>query len=59
MELVDGETFDQVVDRGLLTEDDFAEMVAQTLEALIAAQDKALVHRDIKPTNLMVKWLPR
>ncbi len=58
MELVDGETFDQVVDRGLLTEDDFAEMVAQTLEALIAAQDKALVHRDIKPTNLMVKWLP-
>lgn len=58
MELVDGETFDQVVDRGLLTEDDFAEMVSQTLEALIAAQDKALVHRDIKPTNLMVKWLP-
>lgn len=58
MELVDGETFDQVVDRGLLTEDDFTEMVSQTLEALIAAQDKALVHRDIKPTNLMVKWLP-
>lgn len=58
MELVDGETFDQVVDRGLLTEADFAEMVAQTLEALIAAQDKDLVHRDIKPTNLMVKWLP-
>ena len=58
MELVDGETFDQVVERGLLTEDDFAEMVSQTLEALIAAQDKALVHRDIKPTNLMVKWLP-
>ncbi len=58
MELVDGETFDQVVERGLLTEDDFAEMVAQTLEALIAAQEKNLVHRDIKPTNLMVKWLP-
>jgi hypothetical protein len=58
MELVDGETFDQVVERGLLTEEDFAEMVAQTLEALIAAQDKNLVHRDIKPTNLMVKWLP-
>jgi len=58
MELVEGETFDQVVERGLLTEDDFAEMVAQTLEALIAAQDRNLVHRDIKPTNLMVKWLP-
>ena len=58
MELVEGETFDEVVERGLLTEDDFAEMVAQTLEALIAAQAKDMVHRDIKPSNLMVKWLP-
>jgi len=58
MELVEGETFDQVVERGVLMEDDFDEMVSQTLEALIAAQEKDLVHRDIKPTNLMVKWLP-
>lgn len=58
MELVEGETFDEVVERGLLTENDFAEMVAQTLEALIAAQAKDMVHRDIKPSNLMVKWLP-
>lgn len=58
MELVDGETFDEVVQRGLMTMEDFTELVGQSLEALIAAQDKNLVHRDIKPTNLMVKWLP-
>ncbi|QQL45982.1 protein kinase domain-containing protein [Sulfuriroseicoccus oceanibius] len=58
MELVDGETFEEVVQRGLLTLEDFNELVGQSLEALIAAQDKNLVHRDIKPTNLMVKWLP-
>ncbi len=58
MELVDGETFEEVVQRGLMTMEDFTELVGQSLEALIAAQDKNLVHRDIKPTNLMVKWLP-
>ena len=58
MELLDGETLDETVSRGVLTEGDFSEVVIQSLEALIAAQDIDLVHRDIKPGNVMVVWLP-
>ncbi|MDB4615157.1 serine/threonine protein kinase, partial [Akkermansiaceae bacterium] len=58
MELLSGRTIDEMVERGTLTLDDFREMALQTQEALIAAQDLDLVHRDIKPTNIMVTWLP-
>ena len=58
MELLSGRTIDEMVDRGTLTYQDFREVALQTQEALIAAQDLDLVHRDIKPTNVMVTWLP-
>ncbi len=58
MELLNGETLDETISRGVLTEGDFSEVVIQSLEALIAAQDINLVHRDIKPGNMMVVWLP-
>lgn len=58
MELLDGETLDETVSRGLLTLPDFSEVVNQTLEALIAAQSVNLIHRDLKPTNIMVIWRP-
>ncbi len=58
MELLDGETLDETIARGVLTSEDFKEVVTQTLEALIAAQDVDLVHRDLKPSNIMVVWLP-
>jgi len=58
MELLSGRTIDEMVDRGTLTIQDFREVALQTQEALIAAQDLDLVHRDIKPTNVMVTWLP-
>ena len=38
MELLKGETLDETVSRGVLTQDDFIEIVYQTMEALIAAQ---------------------
>ena len=57
MELLKGETLDQVIDRGALTVDDFKEVVVQSLEGMIAAQEMGLVHRDLKPGNLMVIWL--
>lgn len=58
MELIDGRTLDEMVERGTLTWDDLREVALQTQEALIAAQDLDLVHRDLKPSNVMVCWLP-
>ncbi|MCB1203113.1 MAG: protein kinase [Verrucomicrobiae bacterium] len=56
MELLKGETLDETVARGVLTQEDFSEVVYQTMEALIAAQANNVIHRDIKPTNIMVIW---
>lgn len=58
MELLSGRTIDEMIERGTLTFEDFREVAVQSQEALIAAQDLDLVHRDIKPTNVMVTWLP-
>ncbi|MCF6314577.1 MAG: protein kinase [Verrucomicrobiales bacterium] len=58
MELLNGETLDDTVARGVLTQEDFKEVVIQTMEALIAAQAINVVHRDLKPTNVMVIWQP-
>ena len=58
MELLDGRTLDEMVERSVLTVEDFKEMALQSQEALIAAQDLNLVHRDLKPSNVMVTWLP-
>ena len=56
MELLKGETLDETVERCVLTQEDFTEVVYQTMEALIAAQANNVIHRDIKPTNIMVIW---
>ncbi len=58
MELLKGETLDEVIKRGVLTLRDFGEVVSQTMEALIAAEAAGVLHRDLKPTNVMVSWLP-
>lgn len=58
MEYVQGETFEDLVKRGALTWADFQQVAIQTLEGLIAAQHHGLVHRDIKPGNLMLTWRP-
>lgn len=55
-ELLRGETLEKVVERGPLTEDDFSQLSQQVLEGLIAAQALNLVHRDLKPGNIMVVW---
>jgi len=58
MELLRGETLDQTIAKSLLTLDDFREVVNQTLEGLIAAQAADMMHRDLKPGNIMVIWRP-
>ena len=58
MELIDGEVLRDAVEKGSLVIDDFKQVVDQTLEALISAHHHGLLHRDIKPRNLMLRWLP-
>ncbi|MEY3895079.1 MAG: hypothetical protein RLZZ214_598, partial [Verrucomicrobiota bacterium] len=58
MELISGKTLDELIERAPLTWPDFRELAVQTQEALIAAQELGLIHSDIKPSNLMLTWLP-
>jgi serine/threonine protein kinase len=58
MELISGKTLDELIERAPLTWSDFRELAMQTQEALIAAQELDLIHSDLKPSNLMLTWLP-
>ncbi len=58
MELLKGETLENIVERGALNELDFRELVSQSLEGLVAAHSNGMIHLDIKPQNFMVIWLP-
>lgn len=58
MELVVGETLEQVVARGAFPLHDFRILVQHSLEGLAAAHQAGLLHRDLKPGNLMLKHGP-
>ncbi|MEM0897704.1 MAG: serine/threonine-protein kinase [Verrucomicrobiota bacterium] len=55
MELIDGQTLDEAIADGPLGISDFISVMQQALEALIAAQEIGMMHRDLKPTNVMLK----
>jgi len=58
MELVKGETLEDIIMRGALTLEDFESLVQQTLEGMVAAHEQGIIHLDLKPGNLMITWLP-
>ncbi|MDF1752442.1 MAG: serine/threonine-protein kinase [Verrucomicrobiales bacterium] len=57
-ELIEGDTLKVIIDAGALSESDFFEVADQILDALIAAHAMEILHRDIKPDNIMLSWLP-
>ena len=55
MELVPGESLSRLLEREKrLPEDQVLDIMAQTARALAAAHARGLVHRDIKPGNLLI-----
>jgi hypothetical protein len=54
-ELVDGESLRSLLDReGALSPSRAADIAAQAADAVAAAHDRGVVHRDVKPGNLLV-----
>ncbi|MFN0079175.1 MAG: serine/threonine-protein kinase [Prosthecobacter sp.] len=58
MELVPGETLEDVLSRGALNVADFDALVRQALAGLEAAHAAGIIHHDLKPENLMLTRLP-
>lgn len=58
-ELVHGHTLSQMIDEGLLSDNDAGRIGYALCEALAHAHKQGVVHRDVKPANVMVTsaWL--
>ena len=54
MELLDGEDLQTVIDRGSLTIHRICHIMIQALAALAAAHDAGIIHRDVKPSNIVL-----
>ncbi len=54
MELVEGESLSTVLARGALHPPEAVRIIQQVAEALAEAHEKGIVHRDIKPDNVIV-----
>jgi len=54
MELVEGETLAQQIERGPLTVNEALEVCRQIAEGLEAAHEKGVIHRDLKPANIKI-----
>ena len=54
LELVEGETLQARLDKGALPIDEVLETCRQVAEGLEAAHERGVVHRDLKPGNIMI-----
>jgi len=54
MELVEGETLAQQIERGPMPVDEALEVCRQIAEGLEAAHEKGIIHRDLKPANVKI-----
>jgi len=54
MQYVEGETLSRIIERGLPTIKESIAMVAQVADALTEAHSHSIIHRDIKPQNIIV-----
>lgn len=54
MELLEGEDLQTVIDRGALRVERLCHIMIQALAALAAAHDAGIIHRDVKPSNIVL-----
>src|SRR5262245_49805015 len=54
MELVEGETLQERLKRGVIPVEEALAIAKQIAEALEAAHEKGIIHRDLKPANVKI-----